>query len=670
MQDHKKKKPVFDAGLLDWDIKPGDDFDTFVNGKWKKKNPVPNNESAWGTFNILNKENEEVKIKGLIEELLENGDWEEGSDEQKITDLYRAFMDEVEIERLGLKPIEDLLAEVARLKSLQAWVNLHASWIGEGIDTPLEGCVSMDGKDSSKQIVEWTQGGLSLGERSLYEDGDSKTKKIRKEFVAHVNKMFKLAGLGELDAGEKILEFETKLAKLHKTKVEMRDPVGIYNPTTVAEMQKKITKLKGGDGDEVEIKLSGFVENSGLKSEEIVVHDLDYVPSVMGLLAETDLEVLKLYSKWQVLKKWSSMLPEKLRKEHFRFFMGVMHGIKEERARDVLAIRLVKGLGGSTECNILGRIYVQKFFAEEDKQKVSAMIENVRAVYRERIENLAWMSDETKKSALKKLGKFSYKIGYPDKWGDVSKLKVQKGRLVLSLRAQNRWMWQKQLDRIGKETDKSRWWMAPQSVNAYFMPPNNEIVFPAAILQPPFYNPEADDALNYGGIMAVIGHEFTHGFDDEGSKYDEKGNLRTWWNEEDRKEFDKLGKAYSKYFGGFEALPKIKLSGDLTLGENIADLGGISLAYYALAKSIAENGEPGMIDGLTWRQRFFLGWARVWRGNMTDEALLQRVKTDPHSPARFRINGPLPHFTPFYEAFNISPEDKMYLRPEARIEIW
>ncbi len=318
----------------------------------------------------------------------------------------------------------------------------------------------------------------------------------------------------------------------------------------------------------------------------------------------------------------------------------------------------------------MGRIYVKEFFLEEDKLKVSEMIENVREVYRERIENLKWMSDKTKKSALKKLDKFSYKIGYPDKWGDVTKLKVEKGRLILNLRAQNRWLWQQQLARIGKKTDRSRWEMAPQTINAYFHPLNNEVVFPAAILQAPFYNPEADDALNYGGIMTVIGHEFTHGFDDKGSKYDQNGNLKTWWSKEDRKEFDKLGRAYSKYFAEFEALANIKLNGDLTLGENIADLGGITLAYYALKKDVEKNGEPDLIDGLTWQQRFFLGWAGVWRENIRDERLLQQIKTDPHSPDRFRINGPLPHFAPFYEAFDVQPEGKMYLKPEARIEIW
>ncbi len=319
-----KKNSVFDAELLDRAIKPSNDFDNFANGRWKKSNPIPSNESSWGTFNILNKENEEVKLKGLINELLKNKDWEDGSDEQKLVDTYRAFMDEAEIERLSLAPIEDLFAEIAGLKNLQEWVNMHAKWIGEGIDTPLEGYVSMDGKDSSRQAVWWTQGGLSLGERSLYEDQDSKTKKIRKEFVGHVDKILELAGFREKDGGKKILEFETKLAKLHKTNVEMRDPVKIYNPTTVLEVQKQT------DAKNIKLKWAGFVEQSGLDSEDIIVHDLDYASKVAELLAETDLEILRLYSKWQVLKTWSSMLPEKFRKENFRFFFKIMNGVKEE----------------------------------------------------------------------------------------------------------------------------------------------------------------------------------------------------------------------------------------------------------------------------------------------------------------------------------------------------
>lgn len=652
---------------LDSNIKPGDDFDSFVNRIWKKKNPVPGDESRWGTFSILNKENEEVKIKGLIGDLLKKDDWKDGSGERKLVELYKAFMNEDEIENLKLSPIEDLLEEVGKVESAQDWFNLHAQWLAEGVNTPLEAYVDVDEKSSNKHAVNWTQGGLSLGEKSLYEDDDKKTKKIRKEFEAHVDKMFELAKLKSTQestqgegVGSKILEFERNVAKLHKTKVEMRDPIAIYNSTTVGDLQKKTLKLK----------LDQFVEKSGLESEEIVVHDLTYVPKVAELVAKTDLEVLKLYSKWQVLTKWSRLLPKELSLESFRFFSTVMHGIKEDKPRDVRAFRVVSGFGGNNEYNILAKIYVEKFFPKEAKEKVVEMVENIREIYAERIGNLDWMSDGTKKSALRKLEKFSYKIGYPDKWGDSSKLKVKPGELVLSLRGQSKWNWQKQLDRIGEPVDKSRWYMSPQTINAYFMPPNNEIVFPAAILQPPFFDLEADDALNYGGIMAVIGHEFTHGFDDEGSQYDEDGNLKIWWKDEDRKLFGKLGKSYSEYFSEFEVLPKIKLNGNLTLGENIADLGGITLAYHALEKSIAENGDPGLIDGLTWQQRFFLSWARVWRENITDEALLNRVKTDPHSPDRFRINGPLPHFTPFYEAFDVGPEDGMYIAPEKRIVIW
>lgn len=657
----ERKDLRLDTKYLKSTVSPGDDFDEFVNGSWRKMNPIPATESSWGSFTILNKENEEIRIRGLIERLLKKqGRWKKGSDEQKVVDMYLSYMDTDTIEKLGLSPLENLLSKLRGLQTKQEWLEFHAEAMREGIRSPFRGYVHIDEKDSAHNAVYWTQGGLSLGERSFYLDKGKRMEDIRKEFVKHVNKIFALAKLDLDNPGKSILELETAIAELHKSKVAMRDPVSIYNPTSLDGIAQRAPKMDW-------IK---FAEISGLRDKKIVVHDLNYLSKMESLVERSTLESLKLYSEWQVITRWASLLPEAFRVEHFRFFSGVINGKKQEDPRDVLALRKAEELGGSGDTNILGRIYAKEFFTEDDKKKVAEMIENIRSVYKERIQALDWMSPDTKRKALVKLKEFKYKIAYPDKWRALPGLDINPATLLQNDRNMSVSLWNLSLEDIGKQSDKSRWEMSPQTVNAYFLPPSNEIVFPAAILQPPFFDPGADDALNYGGIMAVIGHEFTHGFDDEGSKYDEKGNLHEWWSKADRASFDKITKAYSKYFSQFEPLKGTPINGDLTLGENIADLGGITLAYYALERSIRLKGDPGLIDGFTWQQRFFLSWAHIWKNNTTDEALMQRIKADPHSPARFRVNGPLPHFAPFYEAFGITKENLMYIEPKSRIAVW
>jgi putative endopeptidase len=364
---------------------------------------------------------------------------------------------------------------------------------------------------------------------------------------------------------------------------------------------------------------------------------------------------------------YSTYLPKQFKDERFRFYGVIKSGIKEQKKRDIQAISITESLG---EGNILGRLYTKQYFPESSKQKVSEMIENVRAVYGERIEQLSWMSDSTKIVAKKKLSTFTYKIGYPDQWDDYSSITVKPDALIENVISNTLWSHRKMVKDIGKPVDKKRWYMSPQTVNAYYNPLNNEIVFPAGILQAPFFNPNADDAINYGGIITVIGHEFTHGFDDQGAKYDETGNLRNWWNKQDFDNFNLLSKRYIDYFSSFQPLPNININGELTIGENIADLGGLTLAYYALVRSLKGKTEPAPIDGFTWQQRFFLSWAQVWHNNIKDEELRNRIQTDPHSPARYRINGPLKHLTEFYEAFGVKEGDKMWLPVGERIKIW
>lgn len=653
----RKRDRAFDVTSLDRSVRPGDDFEQFANGGWKKANPVPGDESRWGTFDVLNKDNQEVKIKGIIDDLLKKEGYAPGSDEQKIVDMYRSYIDTEKIEKLGLSPIQDLLDQVHKVSSGQEWINLHGDLAKSGVEFLVGGYVSADDRNSSKNAVFWAQDGLTLGDRSYYDSDDGKSLDLRNKLALHVDRMFKLAKFKSSNPGKRVLDFEMQLAKINKTRAEMRDPIATHNYIKL----KEITDANLG------FDWTEFAKRSGLKDESIIIHDPKYLKNLQSLLTKVDLATLKDYSTWQILRSYTAMLPKAFEEEGFNFFRTVMYGVKEQKPRDIRAIMATEGIGDGM---IVGRLYAEKFFPESSKKKVAEMIENIRSVYKQRIENLDWMSKQTKEKAHKKLAAFDYKIGYPDKWPDTSSIKISPGGLIENARSAREWKHNFYLNKIGKKVDRSEWGMSPQTINAYYRQATNEVVFPTGILQPPFFNPGADDAINYGGIMTVIGHEFSHGFDDKGSEYDGDGNLRKWWAESDREEFDKLGRKLSKYFSKFEPIEGVNINGDLTLGENIGDLGGITLSYYALEKSIRENGEPGLIDGFTWQQRFFLSWAKVWCENLTEEKLRNALKTDPHSPDRFRVMGPLPHFDPFYEAFDIKKGDKMYIEPSKRIVIW
>ncbi len=468
--------------------------------------------------------------------------------------------------------------------------------------------------------------------------------------------MFAFAGFKEQNPGQTILGFETKLALLQLTNVQLRDPVKTYNKIAFKELRTLSP----------EFDWSGYATVQGISSDTVVLQDKDYISKGAKLLASTPLATLKTYTKFQLLSTFAGFLPKQFDDENFRFFATVMTGRKAQRPRIDRAIRSADGVLGMP----LGKLFVKKYFPESSKQKVSDMIENVRTVYGERIDQLAWMSPETKAMAHKKLKAFTYKIGYPDNWKDFSSIDIQRDKLIENIISAAKFKNEEKIRKIGKPVDKSEWLMTPQTVNAYYNPLNNEVVFPAGILQPPFFNPDADDAINYGGIIAVIGHEFTHGFDDQGSQFDAEGNLQNWWTDADRKNFDELAKRYIDYFSGLEALPGFKVNGALTIGENIADLGGLTLAYYALKKSFEGKSEPAPIDGYTWQQRFFLGWAQVWHMNITDAALRNQIQTDPHSPAHFRVNGPMPHLKEFHDAWKCSEGDAMVLPKAERVVIW
>jgi len=506
--------------------------------------------------------------------------------------------------------------------------------------------------------VKWGLCGLRLGEKRYYSGTDESMKLIRSEFVAHIDKTIAFTGREfKGKAGETLLKFETGLAAIQQSNVELRDPIKTYNKISSAEL-KSLSK---------NIDWNVFAAKQGVVSDTIIVQNKKYFTSLNVLLSKTDLEVLKLYTYYKLIGSFSTYLPKNIKNERFNFYGKIKSGINEQKKREIQAIDITESLG---EGNILGRLYTKQYFPESSKKKVAEMIDNVRAVYSERVDKLTWMTESTKTMAKKKLSTFTYKIGYPDQWEDYTNIAVNPKELIANVISNTLWSHNKMLNDIGKPVDKKRWFMSPQTVNAYYNPLNNEIVFPAGILQAPFFNADADDAINYGGIIAVIGHEFTHGFDDQGAQYDETGNLRNWWTKEDFNNFNALGKRYISYFSAFEPMQGVHINGELTIGENIADLGGLTLAYYALKRSFEGKSEPAKIDGFTWQQRFFLSWAQVWHNNIKDEELRNRLQTDPHSPARYRINGPLKHLNEFYEAFDVKEGDKMWIPLEQRVIIW
>lgn len=651
-----EKVPGFDLTSIDSTIKVCDDFDSYANGGWKKKNPIPGTESRWGAFNVLDKENKEVRLKGIIADIVKLEDRKNGTEEQQIADFYQSFLDTATIEKRSIAPLKEYLDKINGVQSLTDLASVSGELQKIGVSSVVGLGVDADLRNSKINVLYGGQDGLSLGERSYYERTDSSTVKVRDEFVKHVDKMFALATFPDPKPGQTILDFETKLAKLQLTNVELRDPVKTYNKMS----------FKGFTALAPDFDLGTFTDKQDIKTDSIVVQNKAYLQNVNKLLKATPLATLKLYTKWQLLTRFAGYLPKSFDQENFRFFSTVMRGTKQQKARVERAIRSTDGLLGMP----LGKLFSKKYFPEEDKKKVSDMIENVRTVYGERIDKLTWMSDSTKAKAHKKLKAFTYKIGYPNKWKDYSSIEVAKDKLFENVIAASLFTHEEEVEKIGKKVDKDEWFMTPQTVNAYYNPLNNEIVFPAGILQPPFYNRNADDAINYGGIIAVIGHEFTHGFDDQGSQFDDEGNLKNWWTAADRANFDKLTKRYIDYFSGIEALPGFKINGALTIGENVADLGGLTLAYYALEKSLKGKAEPAPIDGFDWKQRFFLGWAQVWHMNTTNEALRNQVQTDPHSPAKDRINGPMPHLKEFEAAWKCTPGSKMILPDSARIVIW
>jgi len=642
-----------DLTAHDTTVKPGDDFYRYAEGKWLDTSQIPPDRTSWGSFAEL-ADRAEHQIRAITEAL--PADAPAGSTEQKAGDFYRAYLDTDTIERNGLTPAQPGLKAIAAARSHEQLATL----IGRPdltLNSPLGVGITLDQKNPDRYIVFVTQSGLSLPDRDYYLKDDPVFANLRAKYVAHVERMLKLAG--EKNAGAKaatVLEIETQIAKVHWPAAKRRERDQTYNLRTRAELEQ----LAPG------FPWQPLLGAQGLASQpEFVVRELDAVQALAQLFKQIPVARWRAYFTYQYLAAAADVLPAAFDAERFDFYGHTLNGQPQQRERWKRAVSALNGALGEA----IGQLYVQQYFPPAAKQKMLTLVENLRAAYAGRIEQLPWMSAQTKRVALEKLAAFRTKIGYPDQWRDYSALQVRAGDAFgNSVRAEV-FEWERQLARLAKPTDRGEWGMTPQTVNAYYNPTFNEIVFPAAILQPPFFDPNADPAVNYGGIGGVIGHEMGHGFDDQGSKSDAHGILRTWWQAQDDQAFRKRVDSLAAQYDEFVALPGLKVNGRLTLGENIGDLGGLSVSYEAYHVSLKGKSSP-VLDGLTGDQRFFLSWAQVWRSLYRDEQLRTLVMSNPHSPPKFRVNGPVRNIDAWYKAFDVKDGDQLYLPPENRVRIW
>lgn len=645
-----------DRANFDTSIRPQDNFYMYVNGKWFKDSVIPADRTSIGAFHTL-RENARDDVLKIIEELAEKKDLAQGSDEQKVAALYRSYMDEKTIEEIGLTPIQPDLAKIDAISNTDQLLEYIAQGQIKGISVPLYFYVTVDAKVATQYRAHFWQGGISLPDRDYYFNEGEKFTKLRDGLVSHIEKMFTLANFANPTASAKtILDIETKIAENHWTRTESRDSTKRYNKYSVNDLNKVSNTLNWK---------KYFTTLNIANETEVIINQPSYVKGFGKILAETSIEDWKVYLRWHLLSSRSEYLTNDLIAENFEFFSKQLNGQQELKPRWKRAVDEVSGTLGE----VIGKVYVAQHFKPEAKSRMVDLVENLRKAYSKGIDELEWMGMSTKIAAKEKLAKFKPKIGYPDVWRDYSKMTIKEGNLVENMAMASLIEHQRDLNKLGGPINRDEWNMTPQTVNAYYMPTKNEIVFPAAILQPPFFNMSADDAVNYGGIGAVIGHEMGHGFDDQGSKYDGNGNLRNWWTEKDLTEFANRTKALVDQYNNYEVFDDLNVNGELTLGENIGDLAGVTIAYKAYKLSL--NGkEAPVIDGLTGDQRFFMGYAQIWQGKYKEETLRNRVANDSHSPSNFRALGSLSNMPQFYEAFDVKEGDKMYIAPEKRVKIW
>lgn len=648
---------AIDPANIDTTVRPQDDFYHYANGMWIKNNPIPGSEVRWGAFNVL-QDNTYKKLKVLLEEA-SAANAKKGTNEQKVGDFYATAMDSANIEKQGMSVIADELKMIGDIKSKDDVLAVAAQMQRKALAPMFTFYVYQDQKNSSAYIPYVDQGGLTLPDRDYYVNNDARSKEIRTAYATHLENMFVLMGDDAKTAkanAQTIIRLETRLAKASKTRVELRDPQANYNKMTVAEVNKITPNIDWSKHFD-QLKLA--------KSESFIVGQPAFLKELDKMISAEPVDAWKTYLRWHLVASMAGKLNNAFVVESFNFNGKVMNGAKEMKPRWKRVLNDIDNAMGEA----LGEVYVKKYFSDDAKKRCLEMVNNMQAVYRERIQKLDWMTDSTKTQAIAKLDVFITKIGYPDQFKDYAKLEIDRSSYARNVLRANEFAFDQMINKLGKPVDKKEWGMSPYTVNAYYNPTINEIVFPAGILQFPFFDPQADDAVNYGGIGAVIGHEMTHGFDDQGCQYDKEGNLKNWWSPTDEKRFkEKTNKLVAQY-NAYTVLDTVHVNGELTLGENIADLGGISIAYDAF-KRTAQGKANEKIDGFTADQRFFFGWAQVWRQNITKENLMQRIVTDPHSPGQYRSNGPLSNMVEFYEAFGVKEGDKMW-RPEAeRLKVW
>ncbi|MBY0245852.1 MAG: M13 family metallopeptidase [Sphingobacteriaceae bacterium] len=651
-------KKFIDPENMDLSVKAGDDFYSYASGAWVKKNPVPAKETRWGSFNELREFNSKA-VKELLETASADKDAKVGSISKRVGDFYTAAMDSLTIEKMGYSPIKNDLEKIKNLTNLSDVLNQMIYMRSNGLGSPMFGVfVGQDRRNVSKYCVNISQGGTTLGDRDYYLKDDARSQKIRAAYNQYQIKLFTLTGTSESEAKEKasvVFRIEKALAEAQMSRIEMRDPIKTYNKFAIADFNKTISNLNWKEMLE-KLKMKG--------QDTVIVNAPNFFVSLNSLLNNTSVENLKTYLTWNLLKNSATSLSAEFVKANFEFNQA-QTGQKVQTPRWQRMSSLTDGALG----DLLGQLYVAKHFKPDAKLRMDEMIVNLRKAFEIRIKNLEWMSEETKTKALQKLNAFTPKVGYASKWKNYEGLVINANTYYQNLKNVSIWGYNDMVSKLGKPVDKTVFGMTPPTVNAYYSPTMNEIVFPAGILQFPFFDPKADDAVNYGGIGAVIGHELSHGFDDSGSQYDDKGNLKNWWTAEDKTKFEEKTKQLIAQFDNYTVVDTIHVQGKLTLGENIGDLGGLNAAYTAFKMTKQGKGNE-KIDGFTPDQRFFLSWAQVWRGNILPDAAAQLIKTDPHSPGEYRTIGAPVNMDAWYEAFDVKPGDKLYKKPEDRIRIW
>lgn len=655
--------PALDLSNMDTSVRPGDDFYRYVNGAWMDKIEIPADRGRWGSFDELRKRTSE-SVLNIFDKAISDPNYAKGSDQKKAVVYYKTAMDTQRLDKVGVGPLEPYLAAIDRIKDVSSLQSYIEEMTPLGMNGFLGFSVFTDLENSKQHAPYLSEGEIGLPDRDYYTKDDQDSKELRDKYEKHIAKMFSFIGKDASSAhlaAQKVLGFETSMAEVMMTKEESRNPMNIYNKRSIKDLK---------------IICPSFNWNQYFKStkvkpfDSLIVTNPKFLPLFENTLKAGNIETWKNYLQWIVINNGANFLSRDVEQANFDFYGKEMRGTKEMTPR----WERVLNNENATMGEAIGKLYVDEYFPPEAKAKAADMVSNVIEAFGNRIKALDWMSDTTKTKSIEKLSKINIKIGYPNKWKDYSTLEIKSftngGSYFYNAMNARKWNFEDSMKKLGEEVDKSEWGMAPQVVNAYYNPLNNEIVFPAAILQPPFYNYKADDAINFGGIGAVIGHEISHGFDDQGSRFDSDGNMKNWWTDTDNKKFKERNKALIDQFNAYEPLPGVFVNGEFTLGENIGDLGGINVAYDGLQLHFKKHGRTADIDSLTAEQRFFMSWATIWRGKIRDEALKTQINTDPHSPTQYRAIGPLTNLETFHQAFDIKKGDKLYKEPNDRVKIW